>query len=119
MQHSKLFWTIWSLVLTVFGYTSLAMWGIEEGTQTLGFTLYQISKSELSENEVDAYVKRAELLFKGLDRASSILITINPILRIWAVPYMNVSRFQFEFYLQKLAGGHSGGGGAETQIKER
>jgi hypothetical protein len=101
-SSSKIFWTIWGLLFSIFGFTSLAMWGVEEGSQTLGFTLYQISKSDLSESEVIAYVNRADVLFKGLDKASSVLCTINPILRIWAVPYMNVARFQFQFYRDTL-----------------
>jgi len=78
------------------------MWGIEEGTQTLGFTLYQVSKSDMSESEVKAYVERSDVLFHSLDRASRILCTVNPILRVWSVPYMNVARFQFQYYKENL-----------------
>jgi len=78
------------------------MWGIEEGTQTLGFTLYQVSKSDMSESEVKAYVERSDVLFQSLDRASRILCTVNPLLRVWAVPYMNVAKFQYGFYRENL-----------------
>ena len=86
----------------MFGFTSLAMWGIEEGTQTLGFALYQLSKSDLDKVVIDGYLVRADSMLKALDHASIVLCCINPVLRVWALPYMNVVKFQFEIYKETM-----------------
>jgi hypothetical protein len=78
------------------------MWGIEEGTQTLGFALYQISKSDMNESEVKIRLEQAVKIYSLLDHASSVLCSINPLLRVWAVPYMEASRFQFQIYKEIL-----------------
>lgn len=78
------------------------MWGVEEGTQTLGFALYQISKADMSESEVKIRLEQAVKIYGLLDHASSVLCSVNPFLRIWALPYMEASRFQFSIYKENL-----------------
>jgi hypothetical protein len=78
------------------------MWGIEEGTQTLGFALYQLSKSDLESEVIKDYMTKADSIFSALNHASVILCTINPILKVWALPYMNVAKFQFQIYRETI-----------------
>ena len=79
------------------------MWGVEEGTQTLGFSLYQLSKSNMEKDVIKNYVIKADVIFQELDHASVILMTVNPILKVWALPYMNVAKFQFQIYKENLS----------------
>jgi len=78
------------------------MWGIEEGTQTLGFALYQLSKSDLEKDVINRKVEKADQLYQALDHAAVILMTVNPILKMWVLPYMNVAKFQFQLYEETL-----------------